>query len=479
MVATTCPAPEELRNYALGRLSEAQWEAIDGHVESCAECQAALATVDDVADTLLTRLRGPAPEDDFLKESQCEAALARARHLASHAHASGGEAPGSPPFRELGEYQVLEELGQGGMGAVYKALHKKLDRVVAVKILARGRSGDERAIARFEREMKAVGRFDHPHIVRAYDAREIGGSPVLVMEFVEGMDLGRLVQRLGPLPIADACELVRQSAAGLQYVHEQGLVHRDLKPSNLMLTPQGTVKILDLGLALFHFDQPSGEVTHTGQAMGTVDYMAPEQASDSHAVDIRADIYSLGCTLYKLLTGRAPFEGGDYKGTFEKMTAHVHQPVPPIADLLPQIPKELAAVIQRMLAKEPANRFAQPADVVEALTPFCWDADLPELIARAAAKETSFSQPLPAFSPAPPPSSLPRPATLSLRLRTFVAIAVGLLMLGGGIGFALGILITIKKDGKTTALEVPAGQKVQIDEQGNATVDVDGSTNKG
>ena len=278
-----------------------------------------------------------------------------------------------PPGVEFEGYQILEELGQGGMGAVYKALHTKLDRVVAIKILSRGRAGDERAIARFEREMKAVGCFDHPHIVRAYDARAggTGVPPVLIMEFVEGMDLGRLVQRLGPVPMAEACELVRQACLGLQYIHEQGLVHRDLKPSNLMLTRQGTVKILDLGLARFHFEQSEEEMTNSGQAMGTADYMAPEQASDSHAVDIRADIYSLGCTLYKLLAGCAPFEGSQYKGTFEKMTAHVHSLLSPIENLLPGIPQELAAILEKMLAKNPADRFAQPADVIETLTPFC------------------------------------------------------------------------------------------------------------
>ncbi|HEY4759018.1 MAG TPA: serine/threonine-protein kinase, partial [Thermoguttaceae bacterium] len=419
MNATACPTPEELRDYTLGRLAEKDWEAIADHVESCPQCQAAIATVDDVADTLVTQLREPAPKDSFVKESQCDAALKRARDIAMKKGTGseivgqkpdeneGSEVPvplfhsseaeklslaeksaqkaiasrssAALPFTEFGEYQILEELGQGGMGAVYKALHTKLDRVVAIKILSRTRAGDSRAIARFEREMKAVGRFDHLHIVRAYDAREISGAPVLVMEFVEGMDLGRLVQRLGPLPIADACELVRQAALGLQYVHERGMVHRDIKPSNLMLTPQGIVKILDLGLARFHFDQPEEEMTNSGQAMGTADYMAPEQASDSHAVDIRADIYSLGCTLYKLLAGCAPFEGSQYKGTFDKMTAHVQQTIPPIENLLPQIPVELAAIIEKMLAKDPADRFSQPADVVEAIMPFCMDANLVDI----------------------------------------------------------------------------------------------------
>ncbi|MGD0384040.1 MAG: serine/threonine-protein kinase, partial [Thermoguttaceae bacterium] len=364
MVATACPTTDELKNYTLGRLSQQDWAAIAEHLESCRQCQAAIATVDDVADTLVTQLREPAPGDSFLNESQCQAALNRARNIKGGTGSVAGgtgvppvqpeqstgkmpvahDVPPVPLPNDFGEYRILEELGQGGMGAVYKALHTKLDRVVAIKILSRGRSGDERAIARFEREMKAVGRFDHPHIVRAYDARAggTGVPPVLIMEFVDGMDLGRLVRCLGPLPTADACELVRQACLGLQYVHQQRLVHRDIKPSNLMLTPQGIVKILDLGLARFHFDQSEEEMTHSGQAMGTADYMAPEQASDSHAVDIRADIYSLGCTLYKLLSGSAPFEGSQYKGTFEKMTAHVQRPALPIEKVLPEIPHALA-----------------------------------------------------------------------------------------------------------------------------------------
>ncbi len=281
------------------------------------------------------------------------------------------------------------------MGTVYKALHTKLDRVVAIKVLALGRAHDQRAIARFEREMKAIGKLDHRHIVRAYDAREIDGTPTLVMEYTDGLDVGEIVHRVGPLDTHQACEIARQAALGLQYVHEHGLVHRDVKPSNLMLTSEGEIKILDLGLARFHLDQPwddelagtsravGGEMTATDQAMGTADYMAPEQVTNCRDVDIRADIYGLGCTLYKLLSGRTPFSGPEHNGPLEKMAAHTSESAPPIRQFCPDIPDGLAAVLDRMLAKSPETRYAIPAEVVEALAPWCAGADLMALLRRA------------------------------------------------------------------------------------------------
>ncbi len=271
----------------------------------------------------------------------------------------------------LGEYQLFALLGEGGMGRVYTARHTRLDRIVALKVLSKARTADPRSLARFEREMKAVGRLSHPNIVQAYDARDINGVPVLVMEYVDGVDLGELVRRAGTLSVADACEVIRQAALGLQYAHEHGLVHRDIKPSNLMLTRLGQVKILDLGLALLAGDQPpAGDLTSTGHAVGTADYMAPEQIGDSHGVDIRADIYSLGCTLYQFLAGRAPFRGAQYENTWEKMLGHVRDEAPPLRRWRADVPSALAAVVGRMMAKSPAARFATPAEVAEALGPF-------------------------------------------------------------------------------------------------------------
>jgi len=307
---------------------------------------------------------------------------------------------------QLGEYRLLEILGEGGMGIVYRALHTELDRVVALKVLAGTRTADSQTVERFKREMKAVGRLDHPNIVRAHDARQIEGIRVLVMEYVDGLDLAELIERLGPLPIADACELIRQAALGLQHAHEHGLVHRDIKPSNVMLAFSGqrsalsqgepasgsqnanresaNVRILDLGLTRFYVGWPgTEEMTAAGQLIGTPDYMAPEQASDSHAVDIRADLYSLGCTLYHLLAGRAPFSGPKYESAFSKVAAHLDEPIPPIRQYREDVPDELVTVLDRMLAKAPGQRFSDPAEVADALSRFASGSELSELLADA------------------------------------------------------------------------------------------------
>jgi len=301
---------------------------------------------------------------------------------------------------QLGEYKLLEKLGEGGMGAVFKALHTKLGRVVALKVIRQERKWDQRAIARFEREMQAVGALDHPNIIRAFDARDVGGTRLLAMEFVEGMDLAGIVHHHHELPIADACEIVRQAAVALECAHQHELVHRDIKPSNLMLNRQGCVKLLDLGLARFEISQTAEEVTASDQAVGTIEYMAPEQFSDSRSVDIRADIYSLGCTFYKLLTGQAPFGGPEYPGTVERLMALASKPIPNVQRLRDDIPKELTRILNRMLAKTPAQRFSTPGEVADALGPFCIGANLPELLAKAEGR-SSPDEASQAFQPTP------------------------------------------------------------------------------
>jgi RND family efflux transporter MFP subunit len=468
-------------------LTNEQSDDLAGHLESCPDCQATITTLEDAEDTLIGRLRTPPGSESCLAEPQFQTALAQA--IAGE----NGPVPFSPavPF-SLGEYHVLEELGRGGMGRVYKALHTKLDRVVAVKVLSRSRLEDRHAITRFEREMKAVGRLAHPNIVQAHDAREIDGTPVLIMEFVDGLDMAEIVHRIGPLPVADACELVRRTALALECAHEHGLVHRDIKPSNIMLTRSGEVKLLDLGLARFYAEAASGEeMTGTGQAMGTADYMAPEQASDSRTVDIRADIYSLGCTLYKLLTGQAPFGGPEYRGTLDKLNAHVHQPPPPISQFIANVPEDLSAIIDRLLAKNPADRFPAPAEVAKILEPFCTGANLTDIITRASSENhkaatvglgSANDSPLSRRERARVradqlPANIPttaQPATAPFRRRpTVKTFLIGLAFFGAiAAAFWAGVLITIKRNGEIYQIEAPPSSRTTVDANGNPTVDL-------
>lgn len=273
----------------------------------------------------------------------------------------------------LGKYKLLENIGEGGMGAVLKAEHPKLGRTVALKVMAQELLKDPDAVARFVREIRSAAALNHPNIVTAYDADRVGKTYFLVMEYVRGSDLRAWIRQHGRLPVAWACECVRQAAVGLQHAHENGLVHRDIKPANLLIVDNGDeelpqLKILDMGLARFVSErQEEGGLTRTGQIMGTPDYIAPEQGEDTREADIRADIFSLGCTLFHAITGRVPFEG---KNMMEKLLARVRRDAPRIVTVRPDIPDELDAVIARMLARDPADRFQTPAEVVEALAPF-------------------------------------------------------------------------------------------------------------
>jgi len=274
-------------------------------------------------------------------------------------------------------YEILAEVGRGGMAFVYKARDLRRQRFVAIKVSDLSLVGDGEAIARFRQEQLLAVRLAHPNLVAAYDAGLVEGVPYLVLEFVEGHDLAWIVKQRGPLPTAEACEVVRRAALGLEHLHKYGLVHRDVKPANLMLTPSGQVKVLDLGVARYpRVPVPGEQITLPGQCLGTPDYMAPEQCLDCHAVDGRADIYALGCTLYELLAGQPPFAGPAHGSVFLKMKAHVEAPVPPIRGRRPDVPERLAAALERMLAKDRADRFVSAAGVVAALRPFAAGADL-------------------------------------------------------------------------------------------------------
>jgi serine/threonine protein kinase/tetratricopeptide (TPR) repeat protein len=448
-----CLSKEQIAACYLGTLPADTFEEVGRHLEQCPDCQAMAELVGDVSDQLVVELKQPVGQYEFEAEPELQRALTTIRALGTTSIASRAQLAAAddragelrntqPPVGSIRDYELLEPMGHGGMGAVYKARHTRLNRIVALKILPEDRRYDPAAVRRFEREMHAVGKLKHPNIVHAYDAGEEGGRRYLVMEYTEGIDVSRLCHQRGPLRVADACELVRQAALGLQHAHEHGLVHRDIKPSNLLLTPDGQVKVLDLGLALLcdapapvdetavigsaathdqvTSDQPSTDrgtvkkwdwlrastapnpgntaasevpvpisshphrvVTEdlTGtHVMGTCDYMAPEQTRDAHAVDIRADIYGLGCTLYKLLAGRAPFESAEYGTAASKLMAHVQVPAPPIRQQRSEVSEQLAAIVDRMLAKEPAARFATPAEVAAALEPYAAGSELAGLV---------------------------------------------------------------------------------------------------
>ena len=348
-------------------------------------------------DTLAIQLREPVPIVPFEDESDCRRATELVEALGQTPSASdlGAEAHDQQDLGELGQYQLLTKLGEGGMGTVYKALHTKLQKVVALKVLPSERLEDAHAVERFEREMRAVGNLDHANIVRATDAGEVDGMHYLVMELVDGIDLSSLGHRVGPVKVADACEMIRQAAVGLRHAHRRNMVHRDIKPSNLMLASneegQPTIKILDMGLALLDEGHVAAhrDLTSTGQMMGTLDYMAPEQGTDSHEVDIRADIYSLGATLFKLLARETPFPTKRYNTPLKLMMAKASDPAPSISSQRDDLPAELVAVIDRMLATEPDARFATPKEVAEALAPFAADADLGLLLESAMGASTA------------------------------------------------------------------------------------------
>ncbi len=283
----------------------------------------------------------------------------------------------------LGPYELLEGLGRGGMGTVYRAVHTRLKRPAAVKLLRSDRIAHARSVARFLREMEAVGRLDHPNLVRAYDAGEVDGRYFLAMELVVGADLCNLADQVGPLRVADACEAVRQAACGLQNAHSHGLVHRDVKPSNLMVTRGGIIKLLDLGLArLLDTDADESGNTASDQILGSGDYLAPEQGEDPRQADARSDLYALGCVLYFLLAGRAPFDDTRHNTFGRKLLAHATERVPDIAERRPNLPEGLVQFLECMLAKRPADRPADMAAVAEALAEWSEGANLPALVAR-------------------------------------------------------------------------------------------------
>jgi CheY-like chemotaxis protein len=275
---------------------------------------------------------------------------------------------GRPHDLRVGNYDILDRLGAGGMGTVFKARHRRMKRIVALKVLSAALCKDAAFVQRFQREVETVARLGHPNVVMAYDADEAEVGHFLVMEFVNGRDLASLVEKTGPLPVAQAIDCMLQAARGLAYAHSQGIIHRDVKPHNLLRDAAGAVKVTDLGLARLSGGPGDASgvagLTQAGGVLGTVDYMPPEQAVDSTTIDARADIYSLGATLHYLLIGRPPFTGASLMAILLK---HREAAIPSLTALRPDVPTELDNLFNRMMAKSPTDRFATMTEVVTAL----------------------------------------------------------------------------------------------------------------
>jgi serine/threonine protein kinase len=417
------PDPSRLAAFGCGDLDRGELAEVESHLAVCESCCELVSTLPD--DEFVDRLRASQKLPGWATAFWGDASVAATPQPASEATGSevpssfvlsdskrsskmvatiGTSAPSAPSTRELPleqelppellnhpRYGIVRKLGFGGMGSVYLAQHRVMDRPVALKVIRADLLDNAALVERFRREVKSAAHLPlHPNIVAAYDAEQAGDSHFLVMEFVNGINLGDLVKSRGPLPYEAACDAIKQAAEGLEHAHQRGMVHRDIKPQNLMRTSDGQIKILDFGLARLASEvlpdlaaaaevseqqharstMPAGgiKLTLTDMVLGSADYIAPEQALDPRSADIRADIYSLGCTLYHLLAGQPPFPEGNLS---QKLAAHAERMPEPLSELRPDVPAELVRVVKRMMAKDRSERFQRPAEVAETLARLC------------------------------------------------------------------------------------------------------------
>jgi serine/threonine protein kinase len=427
-ISNVCPDNDMLKGYITGRLEEDSAIALSSHLESCDNCQSKIDQFEQRPDTIVRALQRPVSEgsdadqravaklmagvldgdsvaissdktatpkgpvspgrfiealrrSQLVEENQLDAILeildqSKTSHLAQQLvqrnfitqFQAKALMRGKWKGLVIGGYVVMESLGEGGMGKVFKAKHRTMGRIICLKVLNRqGRKSPE-IVERFQREARTIGALQHPNIVVAHDAGEEDGIPFLVMEYIQGIDLAKRVRKTGPLEIEMVRNIILKTAQALEYAHSSGVIHRDIKPHNLILDDEGKLTILDMGLARIASDpdEPSdvttfASMTSSGAIMGTVDYMAPEQAMNSRKADHRADIYSLGCTMHFLLTAQPVFEG---ETVMEKLIAHREESLPKLNDRNREVSNGLNAIFHKMLAKNSADRYQSMAEVV-------------------------------------------------------------------------------------------------------------------
>ena len=492
MIAPTiCPTDELLVAYGLGKISDADGETVMTHLERCDGCRQRVAEMsgDSFVGRLKAAQRGTSlPDKSFAG-------------LATSVGGPGVKASGLPPeLANHPDYADVRELGRGGMGVVYLAQHRLMKRWEVLKVVGKEQLASRGAADRFLQEVQSAARLNHPNVVKAYSASRLGEMIAFSMEYVPGDDLAKVVKARGPLSVQHASFYAAQVAMGLQHAHDKGMVHRDIKPANLMLTKDGTksvVKILDFGLAKVTSEQKVDTgLTRVGTMMGTPDFMAPEQWKDAATADTRADIYSLGCTLYYLLAGHPPFLGADIWDLHRK---HETQTAKPLNLERPEVPPELAAVVAKMLAKEPGKRYQTPGEVAAALKPFVVTAPpvKPAEVSRfgsITSKPKSTVPPPPVAVPLPPAPEVapdadvwktlciekspqtalkvkPRPATKPVRRRPFLwpAVATAIVVIAAVVTMASTGVFVKTKDGTIELTDLPPDADVFVD-GGKATV---------
>lgn len=474
------PTDETLTAFGLGKLPDADADTIANHVEGCETCRNRVAELS--GDSFLGRLKAAQLRDGTPTPSGSLSGVARSIRPLAGSAAAGGEAI-PPELANHPQYEDVRELGKGGMGVVYMARNRLMDRIEVLKVANRALLVAPGAAERFLQEIQSAAQLRHPNVVAAYAALEIGPLLVFAMEYVPGEDLDKVVKARGPLPVVNACYYAYQASLGLQHAHEKGMVHRDIKPHNLILTRDGkkaVVKILDFGLAKVTREKAASEkvddgLTGDGKMLGTPHYIAPEQTRDAARADIRADIYSLGCTLYFLLTGKTPFSGT----LIDVLKAHHDVEARPVHHVRPDVPAEVDAVVAKMMAKEPGERYQTPGEVAKALVPFFKPGRSPGLsqsVAVAAAPSFTDSRSQRSVPPVPSGSSpvakepvwevVDDPAPERPKRKPWVlwaAIIAGALCAGLVLALGAGAFKVKTKDGTIVLENLPDDAEVFVD----------------